>query len=37
VLIARPGAAERPYRDLKADLELALSRVHQSPSTKGRN
>lgn len=37
VLIARPGAAERAYRDLKADLELALVRVHQSPPTKGRN
>jgi ribonuclease P protein component len=37
VLIARPGAVERAFRDLKADLEQALARVHQSPSTKGRN
>ncbi len=37
VLIAHPGAVERAFSDLKADLELALARVHQSPSTKGRN
>lgn len=37
VLIARPEAAERAFCDLKADLDLALTRVHQSPSTKGRN
>lgn len=29
VLIARPGAAERAYRDLKTDLEQALDRVHR--------
>jgi ribonuclease P protein component len=37
VIIARPAAAARAYRDLRADLELALTRVHQSPTTKGRN
>jgi ribonuclease P protein component len=36
VVIARPAAAARTYRDLKADLELALARVHQSPTTKAR-
>jgi ribonuclease P protein component len=36
VLIARPGAVERAYRDLKADLEQALARVHQAPSAKAR-
>ena len=36
VLIARPGAVERAYGDLKADLEQALARVHQPQSAKGR-
>jgi len=36
VLIARPGAVERGYGDLKADLEQALARVHQPQSAKGR-
>jgi ribonuclease P protein component len=35
VLIARPGAADRSYHDLKADLEQALARVHQ-PRAQGR-
>lgn len=29
VLIARPGAVERPYQELRADLEQALARVHR--------
>ncbi len=29
VLIARPGAENRGYRDLEADLDQALSRVHR--------
>jgi len=29
VLIARPGAVERSYCDLKADLDQALARVHR--------
>jgi ribonuclease P protein component len=37
VIIARPAAVARTYHDLRADLELALARVHQSPTTKGRN
>jgi ribonuclease P protein component len=37
VLIARPGSVERAYRDLKADLDQALARVHQPVPTKGRN
>jgi ribonuclease P protein component len=36
VLIVRPGAVERAYGDLKADLEQALARVHQPQSAKGR-
>jgi ribonuclease P protein component len=36
VLIARPGAVERAYGDLKVDLEQALARVHQPQSAKGR-
>jgi ribonuclease P protein component len=35
VLIARSGAADRSYGDLKADLEQALARVHQ-PRAHGR-
>jgi ribonuclease P protein component len=35
VLIARPGAVDRTHRDLKADLEQALSRVH-GPGVQGR-
>lgn len=35
VLIARPGAVDRAYLDLKADLEQALARVHQ-PEAHGR-
>lgn len=30
VVIARPPATERPYADLKADLALALARVHRA-------
>jgi ribonuclease P protein component len=37
VIIARPAVVARAYRDLRTDLELALTRVHQSPATKGRN
>ena len=37
VLIVRPGAVERTYRDLKADLDQALARVHQPVATKSRN
>lgn len=29
VVIARTGAADRTYKDLKAELEQALQRVHQ--------
>ena len=36
VLIARPGAVERAYCDLKADLEQALNRVHQPAVHGGR-
>jgi len=35
VLIARPGAVGRTYRDLEADLQLALERVHR-PQAHGR-
>jgi ribonuclease P protein component len=35
VLIARPGAVDRAYGDLKADLEQALTHVHQ-PGAHGR-
>jgi ribonuclease P protein component len=35
VLIARPGAVDRAYGDLKADLEQALTHVHQ-PGAQGR-
>lgn len=37
VLIARPAAAERSYRDLATDLQLALSRVHQPRPPQRRN
>jgi ribonuclease P protein component len=37
VIIARPAAVARSFRELRADLELALTRIHQSPATKGRN
>jgi ribonuclease P protein component len=37
VLIARAGAADRAYLDLKADLDQALARVHQPVATKGRS
>jgi ribonuclease P protein component len=30
VLIARPGAIDRGYQDLKADLEQALDRIHRA-------
>ena len=30
VVIARPSAIERPYADLKADLALAMTRVHHA-------
>ena len=33
VLTARPGAVDRAYLDLKADLEQALARVHHPPSS----
>jgi ribonuclease P protein component len=36
VLIARTAAAERPFADLKADLDQALTRVHQAPGQKRR-
>ncbi len=38
VLIARPGAVVRSYRDLKSDLEQALTRVHrpQAPARRTR-
>jgi len=32
VIIARSGATERSYQDLRADLEQALNRVHQPRS-----
>jgi len=35
VVIARTGAADRTYKDLKAELEQALQRVHQ-PGVRGR-
>jgi len=36
VLIARPGAIARTYRDLQADLEQALKGVHQrQPARRG--
>lgn len=35
VLIARPAATDRSHRELKADLEQALARVHQ-PRPQGR-
>lgn len=35
VVIARTGAADRTYKDLKAELEQALQRVHQ-PGGRGR-
>ncbi|MGI9404079.1 MAG: ribonuclease P protein component [Hyphomicrobium sp.] len=35
VVIARTGAADRAYKDLKAELEQALQRVHQ-PGARGR-
>jgi ribonuclease P protein component len=31
VLIARPAALERPFSDLKKDLERAFQRVHHAP------
>ena len=30
VLIARPGAVDRTFQDLKADLEQALDRIHRT-------
>jgi ribonuclease P protein component len=36
VLIARTGAVDRAYLDLKADLDQALARVHQPAPAKGR-
>lgn len=38
VLIARPGAVERPYQELRSDLEQALARVHrpQAPARRPR-
>jgi ribonuclease P protein component len=36
VLIARTGAVDRAYLDLKADLDQALARIHQPPPAKGR-
>ncbi|HEY8247488.1 MAG TPA: ribonuclease P protein component [Hyphomicrobium sp.] len=36
VLIARAGAVERTFADLKADLDLALLRIHQAPGQKRR-
>jgi ribonuclease P protein component len=29
VVIARPGAIDRTYQDLKADLEQAVQRIHR--------
>jgi ribonuclease P protein component len=36
VLIARAGAINRAFADLKADLDQAISRVHQGPGHKHR-
>jgi ribonuclease P protein component len=36
VLIARTGAVDRPFADLKSDLDQALARVHQTPGQKRR-
>jgi ribonuclease P protein component len=36
VLIARRAAMDRGFTDLKADLDQALTRVHQSPGQKRR-
>jgi ribonuclease P protein component len=36
VLIARSAALSRAFPDLKADLDLALSRVHQPQANKRR-
>jgi ribonuclease P protein component len=30
VLIARPGAVDRDFQDLRADLEQALDRIHRA-------
>lgn len=37
VIIARSGATERSFQDLRADLEQALNRVHQPKSRTRRN
>jgi len=37
VLIARPGAIDRTFRDLKADLDQALDRVHRPEPPARRN
>jgi len=31
VLIGRPGAAERPFAELRKDLNSALKRLHRTP------
>jgi ribonuclease P protein component len=36
VLIARSGAIDRSFVDLKSDLDQALSRIHQPPGQKRR-
>ena len=36
VIIARSAAIERTFIDLKADLALALARIHQAPGQKRR-
>ncbi|MDP1910347.1 MAG: ribonuclease P protein component [Hyphomicrobium sp.] len=36
VLIARAAATARTFADLKADLDMALSRIHQAPGQKRR-
>ncbi|WP_072369702.1 ribonuclease P protein component [Hyphomicrobium sp. NDB2Meth4] len=36
VIIARTGAIDRAFPDLRADLDLALTRVHQPPGQKRR-
>ena len=36
VLIARSPAIDRPFADLKVDLDQALARVHQTPGQKRR-
>lgn len=36
VLIARPGAEERSYQELAADLNQALDRVHRPRAPQGR-